>query len=59
MTEPRRAAPRTPPRQMTMRFDAVRLRDLSPDERASVVTALATLLREAAGDRTGVADEQP
>ena len=58
MTDRMRAATRTPPRQLTMSFDAVRLRGLSPGERVGVVTALATLLLEAADAGTGGADER-
>lgn len=58
MTERMRAATRMPPRQLTMSFDAVRLRGLSPDGRAGVVTALATLLLEAADAGTGGTDER-
>ena len=58
MTERMRAAARMLPRQLTMSFDAVRLHGLSPDERASVVTVLATLLLEAADAGTGGTDER-
>ena len=49
MSDPKPPAPFVPPRQLTIALDPVRLRGMSAAERRSVVTALATLLTEAAG----------
>jgi len=46
---PPRPAPRTVPRQLSMAFDSIRLRGMSPSEHAKVLALLASLLMQAAG----------
>ena len=45
--------PSSTPRQLSMGFNSVRLRVMEPDERASALSLLATVLMEAAGDAAG------
>jgi hypothetical protein len=41
------------PRQLSMAFDSLRLRGMSPSERSTVLARLVTLLLEAAGIAAG------
>ena len=45
--------PSSAPRQLSMGFNSVRLRVMEPDERASALSLLASVLMEAAGDAAG------
>lgn len=47
------------PRQLSMAFESAVLLDLTLSERAGVVTQLATLLLQAAGQAAGGDDGQP
>lgn len=49
--------PTTAARQLSLSFDPVRLRALSPAERAAAVVQLALLLMEAAGVAAGERDD--
>lgn len=51
------ALPSPPPRQLSMALDSVRLRGMSPSERVTALTLLASLLMEAAGIAEGERDD--
>lgn len=50
---PRPPLPSATPRQLSMLFDGVRLRGMSPSERRTLLARLASLLLEAAGVAAG------
>ncbi len=52
------AAPTPAPRQLCMALDSVKLRGLSPPERAIVILRLARLLLEAAGVSVREGDDE-
>jgi hypothetical protein len=56
-TRPKAAPPTGLPRQLSMPLDSVRLRGMSPSQRAIVVARLASLLMEAAGIVAGERDD--
>ena len=47
----------TAPHQLSIAFDSIQLRGLSPSERAKVLTHLARVLMQAAGAATGERDD--
>ena len=53
MSDPKAKSPPTPPRQLLIAFDAVRLRGMSAAERQSVVATLAIFLMAAARAGSG------
>jgi len=55
--QPAPAQSSTVPRQLSMTLDSVRLRDMSPSERSTVLARLASLLLEAAGVAAGECDD--
>ena len=54
---PTSALPPTAPRQLSIPFDSARLRGMSPSDRSTVLTRLASVLLEAAGVADGERDD--
>lgn len=50
-------SPTTTPHQLSIAFDSIQLRGMSPSERARVLAQLARLLMQAAGAATGERDD--